>query len=53
MSILTEIRNAFGFPQFITTQQEEKETSNNQLINYTINSGEDEEDYFDQLGTAV
>ena len=53
-TILTEIRNAFGFPEFIAVAaQEEKQTSNTQPNNYSVNCGDGMEDYFDQLGAAV
>lgn len=52
MNILHEIRNAFGFPQLlnIEIENEEQKPTSQQQNNYRVIEGDDEEDYFPQLG---
>lgn len=51
MNILHEIRNAFGFPQLVNIEVEKENKKETEAKpNYRIVEGDDEEDYFPQLG---
>jgi hypothetical protein len=50
MNILHEIRNAFGFPQLFSEEVQQEEKTLNTPIDYRVGEGDDEEDYFPQLG---
>lgn len=52
-TIITETRNAFGFPQLVETEVPQQEQKQLPQQDYTVRYLDGPEDYFDQLGAAV
>ena len=52
-TIITETRNAFGFPQLTETEIPKQEPKKQPQHNYTVQHSEGFEDYFDYLGVGV
>lgn len=51
MNILQEIRTAFGFPQLVNVEVEKENKKETETKpNYRVVEGDEEEDYFPQLG---
>jgi hypothetical protein len=52
-TIITEVRNAFGFPQLCEVQQEAPQNFSTPQCDYKVSCADGITDYFEQLGAAV
>jgi hypothetical protein len=52
-TVITEIRNAFGFPQLAETPSEPAPQPKITQTSYTVLCGDDSEDYSDYLGIGA